>query len=62
MTSTIVRIDPKSGIIDGLMDLSALTPKDISQDAVANGIAWDGTKKRLYVTGKLWPTIFELSL
>ncbi len=62
MTSTIVRINPKSGIIDGLMDISALNPKGMSQDAVANGIAWDGAKKRMYVTGKLWPNIFELSL
>jgi glutaminyl-peptide cyclotransferase len=62
MTSTIVRINPKTGIVDGLMDLSPLTPKNLPQDAVANGIAWDSVKKRIYVTGKLWPTIFELSL
>jgi glutaminyl-peptide cyclotransferase len=62
MTTTIVRIDPKSGIIDGLMDLSPLVPKGLSQDAVANGIAWDRAKQRLYITGKLWPKVFELSL
>ena len=62
MTSTIVRIDPKSGVIDGLMDINALVPKGISIEAVPNGIAWDSKKKLLYVTGKFWPKVFELSL
>jgi glutamine cyclotransferase len=62
MTSTIVRIDPKSGVIDGLMDISRLIPKNGSPEAVANGIAWDQKKRRLYVTGKLWPKVFELKL
>jgi glutamine cyclotransferase len=31
-------------------------------DAVANGIAWDAEARRLFVTGKLWPTLFEISL
>ena len=62
MTSTIVRINPQTGVIDGLMDLSPLVPQNLSQDAIANGIAWDSVKKRIYVTGKLWPTIFELTL
>lgn len=62
MTSTIVRIDPKTGQIDGLMDLGPLVPKGLSLDAVANGIAWDAKKKILYVTGKLWPKVFALKL
>lgn len=62
MTSTVVRIDPKTGAVDGLMDLGSLVPKSLHPDAVANGIAWDGRKKRLYVTGKLWPKVFELRL
>lgn len=62
MTSTIVRINPATGVIDGLMDLSSLIPKNLNPDAVANGMAWDSTKNRLYVTGKLWPKVFELKL
>ena len=62
MTTMIVRIDPKSGVIDGIMDMSSLVPAGLPQDAVLNGIAWDEGKKRLYVTGKLWPKVFELEL
>jgi glutamine cyclotransferase len=29
---------------------------------VANGIAWDAKARRLFVTGKLWPTLFEIAL
>ncbi len=62
MTSTVVRIDPNTGVVDGLMDLSSLVPKNLNPDAVANGIAWDSSNKRLFVTGKLWPNVFELRL
>ena len=62
MTSTVVRINPKSGVVDGLIDLSDLVPKQIHPDAVANGLAWDSRKRRLYVTGKLWPKVYELTL
>jgi glutamine cyclotransferase len=33
-----------------------------SVDAVLNGIAYDGKHKKLYVTGKLWPKLFEIEL
>ena len=62
MTSTVVRINPATGVVDGLMDLSSLVPKNLNPDAVANGIAWDARKSRLYITGKLWPKVFELAL
>jgi len=62
MSSTIVEINPKTGVIDGLIDLGPLTPKGLSIEAVANGIAWDESNKRLYVTGKNWPKVFELKL
>jgi glutaminyl-peptide cyclotransferase len=60
MTPTILRIDPHSGIVDGIMDISELVPPQLTQDAVPNGLAWDRKKKHLYVTGKLWPKVFEL--
>jgi glutamine cyclotransferase len=61
-TTMIVRIEPKTGVIDGIMDMSTLVPAGLTQDAVLNGIAWDEGKKRLYVTGKLWSKVFELEL
>jgi glutaminyl-peptide cyclotransferase len=58
----IVQIDPASGAVVAAMDLSGLDsgadPKD--RDAVANGIAFDEARDRLYVTGKRWPRLFEL--
>ena len=58
------KVDPASGTVTGWIDLSALTaevdPK--GSDDVANGIAWDAKGKRLFVTGKDWPTLFEIAL
>ena len=34
----------------------------VSSDAVLNGIAWDAQRKRLFVTGKLWPSLFEIRI
>jgi glutaminyl-peptide cyclotransferase len=64
-TLTIVRIDPSSGKIIGEIDLEELnivlqTTKE--RIDVMNGIAWDKEKDKIYVTGKLWPTIFEIEL
>lgn len=60
----LVRIDPANGAVTGLMDLSALATEVAATDpeAVPNGIAWDPVKRRLFVTGKLWPTLFEIAL
>ena len=65
MTRDIVRIDPKSGQVTGVIDLSAL-PEEAhplnDRDAVANGIAYDPAGKRLFVTGKLWPHLYQIEL
>ncbi|KQQ88648.1 glutamine cyclotransferase [Massilia sp. Leaf139] len=65
-TDVIARIDPGSGKVTGWIDLSNLLPRDkrgtSSADAVLNGIAWDGKRKKLYVTGKFWPKLFEIEL
>ncbi len=60
----IVRIDPASGAITAIYDLRGLVKEVGASDpeAVANGIAWDARDKRLFVTGKLWPTLFEIRL
>jgi glutamine cyclotransferase len=60
----IVAIDPASGRVTRVIDLRAIVAEVGASDreAVANGIAWDATKRRLFVTGKRWPTLFEIRL
>jgi glutaminyl-peptide cyclotransferase len=65
MTNHIARIDPASGNVTGWIDLTGLMPPESlggSPDAVANGIAYDAAHDRLFVTGKLWPKLFEVRL
>lgn len=63
-TNAIVRIDPKTGVVKGLIDLSSLpeTSRKPNIDAVPNGIAYDSKGDRLFVTGKLWPRLYEVRL
>lgn len=58
----IVRIDPKSGAVNSMIDLSGLWPAKQPRDdqAVLNGIAHDPKKDRLFVTGKCWPRLYEI--
>jgi glutaminyl-peptide cyclotransferase len=59
----IARIDPANGEVLGWIDLSALYPAaQRNADAVVNGIAYDQASDRIFVTGKLWPAIFEIRL
>jgi glutamine cyclotransferase len=60
----IVTIDPQSGRVTGSIDLTGLLqPGDVHDpEAVLNGIAYDPAGKRLFVTGKLWPRIFEIKI
>lgn len=60
----VARIDPRTGGIVGWVDLSGLLkPGDVSdEEAVLNGIAYDAAGDRLFVTGKLWPKLFEIRL
>ncbi|MFD1787964.1 glutaminyl-peptide cyclotransferase [Sphingomonas floccifaciens] len=63
-TDYIVAIDPKDGHVTRIIDAGALTREVAARDpdAVLNGIAWDARHKRLFLTGKLWPTLFEVKL
>jgi glutamine cyclotransferase len=65
-TDVIARIDPASGRVRGWIDLTGLLPParrgTDSADAVLNGIAYDSKRRRLFVTGKLWPKLFEIEL
>ena len=60
----IARIMPETGDVIGWIDLSGLMPKEERRDdeAVLNGIAYDSISDRLFVTGKLWPKLFEIQL
>jgi glutamine cyclotransferase len=62
-TNRIARIDPKTGKVVGWIDLSGLLSPEDSQDVdYLNGIAYDAEHDRLFVTGKLWPKLFEIKL
>jgi glutamine cyclotransferase len=63
-TDRIVIIKPETGKVIGNIDLSGLlSPEDINPDTnVLNGIAFDQQNSRLFVTGKLWPKLFEIEL
>jgi glutaminyl-peptide cyclotransferase len=64
MTSEIVMIDPATGKVIGKADMRGLLkPEDLHSNIdVLNGIAWDETGKRLFVTGKNWPKIYRIEL
>lgn len=63
-TDRIARIDPATGEVIAWVDLTGLRPASVKDDssAVLNGIAWDAEAGRLFVTGKLWPTLFEIAI
>lgn len=60
-TSLIARIDPKTGVVTSFLDIGSLVPKERGPDDVANGIAYDAAGKRLFVTGKHWPQLYQVS-
>jgi glutamine cyclotransferase len=61
-TDRLARISPKTGAITEWIDLQGLLdPRDAGPGVdVLNGIAYDSTRDRLFVTGKLWPKLFEI--
>jgi glutaminyl-peptide cyclotransferase len=64
-TNWIVRIDPRDGHVDGVINLAGLLkPSELvnGPDSVLNGIAYDAKGDRLFVTGKNWPKVFEIRL
>jgi glutamine cyclotransferase len=60
----IARISPKTGKLLGWIDLSGLRDASTTSnsDAVLNGIAYDAKDNRLFVTGKLWPKLYEIKV
>jgi glutamine cyclotransferase len=64
-TSKIVEIDPKTGIITGIIDLNTLfedANKIFPLSNLTNGIAYDSSTDKIYVTGKFWPIIYQIKL
>ena len=59
LTNRIVRIDPTTGQVQAWIDLTGLRPPGAD---VLNGIAYDELGERLFVTGKLWPYLYEIEL
>jgi glutaminyl-peptide cyclotransferase len=64
MTDKIAIINPADGNVESWIDLTGLLPPSANPVAVdvLNGIAYDPAGKRLFVTGKLWPLLFEIEL
>ena len=64
-TDRIARIDAKTGRVVGWIDLTGLLPakeRVAGHTDVLNGIAYDSVSKRLWVTGKMWPKLYEIKL
>lgn len=63
-TDNIVRIDPQTGSIKGWIDMHGLLSRSDAESGaeVLNGIAYDRATKGIYVTGKLWPKLFEIEV
>ena len=63
-TDEIARIDPVTGKVVGLIDLSGLLPEEdrLRDTDVLNGIAIDPVTESIWVTGKRWPWLFEITL
>lgn len=62
-TEQIVAIDPANGQVKSVISVAGLRPKTTTDDpeAVANGIAFDPKNKRIYLTGKNWPVIYQVT-
>lgn len=71
-TDCIAQIDPNTGGVVGWVLLSAVKQKmlgslgtenrGVGPPDVLNGIAWDASRSRLFVSGKLWPAVYEIEL
>jgi len=64
LTDTIVAVNPDDGNVVSLIDLTGLRPEQnqAMQGEVLNGIAYDSINGKLYLTGKNWPSLYEVRL
>lgn len=64
-TDRIARIDPRTGEVTGWIDLTGLlsaADRQGRQVDVLNGIAYDAAAQRIFVTGKLWPKLYQIEI
>jgi len=63
-TDYVIIIDPKTGVVEGIIDFKGLLKEEDKTDEtdVFNGIAYDAATKRIFVTGKLWNKLFEVEI
>ncbi|HKP75130.1 MAG TPA: glutaminyl-peptide cyclotransferase [Longimicrobiaceae bacterium] len=61
-TNRIARIDPATGKVKAWVDLTGVMAPQPDAEAVLNGIAYDQQHDRLFITGKLWPSVFEIAV
>lgn len=64
-TNRIIKIDPSNGHVVGKMDLTPLKEEALQKyprSLETNGIAYDSIANKMYVTGKLWPTIYQIDI
>ncbi|MBO6798126.1 glutaminyl-peptide cyclotransferase [Maricaulis sp.] len=64
LTNHIVRINPEGGSVTGIIDVRDLVPQTLrnDRDAVPNGIAYNPETGQIFLTGKLWPVLYEVRL
>ena len=64
MTDMIVIINPDNGKVEATVDCSGLLPRNLrtARTDVLNGIAYDSEEKRIFLTGKYWPRLYEVKL
>ena len=64
MTDRIARISPNTGEVNAWIDLSSLYPASqrMPPADVMNGIAYDTATRRIYITGKKWPRLYQITV
>ncbi|WP_233498177.1 glutaminyl-peptide cyclotransferase [Meiothermus sp. QL-1] len=66
LTTRIAIINPENGQVEAWLELAPLAllaqARNPNPDAVLNGIAYDAQRRRIFVTGKLWPHLFEIEV
>ena len=64
MTDRVARISPATGEVSAWLDLSSLWPRSQRQPPadVLNGIAYDKATRRIFVTGKKWPLVYQIAV
>lgn len=64
LTDEILMINPRSGVVEGILNLAGILPeaeRELTTD-VLNGIAYDEAAGRIFITGKKWPKIYQIEL